>query len=98
VAHDGVVVVMKQNDGGSRDCSEVGKGKKDGGKPRSLFSYFFFVSLLSSLFLFCLFPLNFLFLSFSVFSCFFFCFFHSFHPPPHQEVRGVFIRGKERET
>ena len=64
-----------------------------------VFLFFFFVSLLSSLFLFCLFPSNFFF-SFFFFPCFFLCFFyvfffHSFHPPPHLLVRGVFIREKK---
>jgi len=69
---------------------------------RSLFSYFFFVSLLSSLFLFCLFPSNFLFFFFLCFSLFFFMFFLCFFFPlfsssPSPPGEGGIYKGKKRE-
>jgi len=64
-----------------------------------VFLFFFFSSFVSFSFLFIPFKLSFFFLSlfflvfFSVF--FYVFFFHSFHPPPHLLVRGVFIREKK---
>jgi hypothetical protein len=77
VAHDGVMVVMMHNDGGSRGCSEVGKGEKMVGGRGVCFLFFLcFSSFFSLSFMFIPFKLSFFFfLYFSLFFFFFFLYF-----------------------